>query len=66
MQPTCKNRHLFQYEAIGRMKCASSLLVLSLMSGLEMYKSRAYTDQGGMFHTILGTELATVSYIRHQ
>lgn len=59
MQPTCKTRHLFQYEAIGRgrMKCAFPLLhVLSLMNGLEMYKSRAYTDQGGMFHTILGTE----------
>lgn len=25
------------------------------MNGLEMYKTRAYTDQGGTFHTILST-----------
>lgn len=37
------------------MKCAFPLHVLSLMNGLEMYKSRVYTDQGSTFHTILGT-----------
>lgn len=38
------------------MQCAFPLFYgLSLMNGLEMYKSRAYTDQGGTVHTILGT-----------
>lgn len=35
--------------------CVPLLHVLSLMNGLKMYKTRAYTDQGGTFHTILST-----------
>lgn len=53
-----QNRHLFQYEAVGRREneeCFPLLRVLSLMNGLEMYKTRAYTDQGGTVHTIPST-----------
>lgn len=36
--------------------CFPLLHVLSLMNGLEKYKTRAHTDQGGTGHTIQSTE----------